>query len=195
MSAPDPGSRKPAFSRRWVAAVPALAFAALAGLFLLRLGAGDASRIPSVLIGKVAPTFSLPPLPGLANIPGLTDADLRVGRVTVVNVFASWCVPCREEHPVLMELARSGVDVVGISYKDEPENTRRFIGQGGNPFTRIGVDRSGRTGIDWGVTGVPESFVVRGDGTVAYRHWGPITPQALRDEVLPAIRKAGTGGA
>ncbi len=168
-----------------------LAFVGLALLFLFRLGAGDASRIPSALIGKTAPAFSLPPLPGLSGVAGVSDAELRNGKVTVVNVFASWCVPCRAEHPMLMELSRTGANVVGIAYKDEPENTRRFLGQGGNPFARVGMDRSGRTGIDWGVTGVPETFVVRGDGTVAYRHWGPITPQSLRDEVMPAIRNAG----
>ena len=185
-------SRRP----RWLAFVPVVAFLALAGLFLVRLGAGDASKIPSVLIGKAVPSFTLPALEG-QNVPGLADADLRNGEVTVVNVFASWCVPCRQEHPVMMQLAGQGVRVVGIAYKDEPEKTRRFL-DAGNPYSRIGVDRSGRTGIDFGVTGVPETFVVRGDGTIAYKYFGPVTPQALQEDLMPEIRKAGgarAGGA
>lgn len=174
---------------RWPAFIPVVAFLALAGLFLVRLGAGDASKIPSVLIGKAVPSFVLPALEG-QNVPGLADIDLRNGEVTVVNVFASWCVPCRQEHPVLMQLAGQGVRVVGIAYKDEPEKTRRFL-DAGNPYSRIGVDRSGRTGIDFGVTGVPETFIVRGDGTIAYKYFGPITPQALQEELMPEIRKAG----
>ena len=175
-------------SRRVFALLPAAAFLALAALFFMRLG-GDASKIPSALIGKTVPPFALPPLDGL-SLPGLADGDLRSGEVTVVNVFASWCVPCHQEHPAMMQLSR-GVRLVGIAYKDEPENTRRFLGGAGNPYARIGVDRSGRTGIDFGVTGVPETFVVRGDGTIAFKYFGPVTPDALRDEVLPAIRKAG----
>lgn len=174
---------------RWLAFVPILAFLALAALFFVRLGAGDASKIPSALIGKAVPHFTLPALEGTAA-PGLADADLRGGEVTIVNVFASWCVPCRQEHPVMMQLAARGLRVVGIAYKDEPEKTRRFL-EAGNPYSRIGVDRSGRTGIDFGVTGVPETFVVRGDGTIAYKYFGPVTPEALRDELIPEIRKAG----
>lgn len=178
-------SRRP----RWLAFVPVVAFLALAGLFLARLGAGDSSKIPSALIGKTVPQFTLPTLEGMA-VPGLSDGDLRTGDVTVVNVFASWCVPCREEHPVMMQLAARGVRVVGIAYKDEPEKTRRFL-DAGNPYSRIGVDRAGRVGIDFGVTGVPETFVVRGDGTIAYKFFGPVTAEALADQLLPEIRKAG----
>lgn len=181
----------PSRSRRGLAFIPVAAFLALAALFLVRLGAGDASRIPSVLIGKAVPQFTLPELEG-QNVPGLSDADLRSGEVTVVNVFASWCVPCREEHPVMMQLAERGVRVFGIAYKDEPQKTRGFL-EAGNPYSRIGVDRSGRVAIDFGVTGVPETFVVRGDGTIAYKYFGPITAQALRDEMMPEIRKAGGG--
>ena len=191
MSLDGASRRPPSMPRRLAAFLPVAVFVALAGLFLLRLGAGDASKLPSALIGKAVPSFSLPPLDGLRDVSGLSDADLRAGGVTVVNVFASWCVPCREEHASLMKLAGQGVRLVGMAYKDEPENTRRFLGGNGNPYGRVGVDRSGRTSIDWGVTGVPETFVVRGDGTIAYKYFGPITPDALRDDVLPAIRKAG----
>jgi cytochrome c biogenesis protein CcmG/thiol:disulfide interchange protein DsbE len=171
--------------------LPLMAFAAIATLFLIRLYAGDASLLPSALIGRPVPRFDLPPLPGVAA-PGLSDSDLRQGRVTLVNVFASWCVPCHAEHSVLMEIARDPqltdrVALVGLAYKDEPENTRRFLGQGGNPFARIGVDASGRTGIDFGVYGVPETYVIRGDGTIAYRFVGPLSNESLRQVLLPQI--------
>ena len=187
-------TRPPRRASRWLLFLPFVAFAGLAALFLIRLYAGDASLLPSALIGRPAPHFDLPPLAGMST-PGLSDADLRQGRVSVVNVFASWCVPCHAEHPVLMELARDPqvkdrVALVGIAYKDEPENARRFLGQGGNPFARIGVDASGRTGIDFGVYGVPETYVVRGDGTIAYRFVGPLSEQSLRQVLLPQITAA-----
>jgi cytochrome c biogenesis protein CcmG/thiol:disulfide interchange protein DsbE len=174
--------------------LPLIAFAAIAALFLIRLYAGDASLLPSALIGRPVPRFDLPPLPGVAA-PGLSDSDLQQGRVTLVNVFASWCVPCHAEHPVLMEIARDPqlkdhVALVGLAYKDEPENTRRFLGQGGNPFARIGLDASGRTGIDFGVYGVPETYVIRGDGTIAYRFVGPLSNESLRQVLLPQILAA-----
>jgi cytochrome c biogenesis protein CcmG, thiol:disulfide interchange protein DsbE len=176
---------------RWLLFLPVVAFVALAALFFLRLYAGDASLLPSALIGRPVPQFNLPPLAG-TQTPGLSDADLRQGRVSLVNVFASWCVPCHTEHPVLMEIARDPqfkdrVVLFGLAYKDEPENTRRFLGQGGNPFARIGVDTSGRTGIDFGVYGVPETYVIKGDGTIAYRFVGPVSDEALRQVLLPQI--------
>jgi cytochrome c biogenesis protein CcmG, thiol:disulfide interchange protein DsbE len=171
--------------------VPAVAFAALAALFFVRLYSGDASLLPSALIGRPVPHFDLPPLGGMPT-PGLSDADLRQGRVSLVNVFASWCVPCHTEHPVLMEIARNPelkdrVSLVGLAYKDQPENTRRFLGEGGNPFARIGVDQSGRTGIDFGVYGVPETYVVKPDGTIAYRFVGPLSEESFRQVLLPQI--------
>ncbi len=185
---------KPA-RRLWLVFLPLLVFLALAGLFLLRLYGGDASRLPSALIGKEVPAFTLPPVAG-EDRPGLTDADLRQGHVTLVNVFASWCVPCHQEHELLMQLAGDpalaslGVKIVGIAYKDEPENIRRFLGQAGDPYAQIGADRSGRTAIDWGVYGVPESFIVKGDGTIAYKFIGPMSAEAVRSVVLPEIAKA-----
>jgi cytochrome c biogenesis protein CcmG/thiol:disulfide interchange protein DsbE len=128
--------------------------------------------------------------------PGLSDADLKKGHVTLVNVFASWCVPCHQEHPMLMRLAKDadlaqrGVKLVGLAYKDEPENTRRFLGAEGNPYAAIGMDRSGRAGIDWGVYGVPETFVVRGDGVIAYKFVGPMSEEAFAAKIMPEIAKA-----
>jgi cytochrome c biogenesis protein CcmG/thiol:disulfide interchange protein DsbE len=179
---------------RWLLFVPIVAFAGLAALFFIRLHSGDASLLPSALIGRPVPRFDLPPLAGVAT-PGLSDVDLRQGRVTLVNVFASWCVPCHAEHPVLMDIARDPqlrerITLVGLAYKDEPENTRRFLGQGGNPFARIGVDRSGRTGIDLGVYGVPETYVIKPDGTIFYRFVGPLSQDAFRQGLLPQILAA-----
>ena len=171
---------------------PLVVFALLAALFYARLGAGDASRIPSALIGQAAPPTDLPMLEG-AGRPALTNAELRRGGVTLVNVFASWCVPCRDEHATLMALAGNaglaaqGVRLAGLAYKDDPANSLKFLTEGGNPFAIIGVDRSGRTGIDWGVYGVPETFVVAGDGTIAFKFVGPLTEASLRETLLPKI--------
>jgi len=181
---------KPARRSRLVY-VPLVIFAALAALFLLRLFAGDASRLPSALIGKPAPTFILPAIDGLPNMPGFSDADLRQGHVTLVNVFASWCVPCHQEHEFLMKLAGQGVQVFGLAYKDDPANITKFLGGSGNPYARVGADRSGRVAIDWGVYGVPETFIVKGDGTIAYKLVGPMDEQSVRAIVLPQIEAAG----
>lgn len=179
----------------WLALLPLIAFAALAGLFLVRLYSGDPARLPSALIGKQAPTFALPAIEG-AGGEGFSDADLKQGQVTLVNIFASWCVPCREEHPILMQMAKDpklkalGVRLYGLNYKDEPANALRFIAQYGDPYARIGADVKGRAGIDWGVYGVPETFVVRGDGSIAYKQIGPISQESLRDKLMPAIEAA-----
>ncbi len=184
--------------RVWLIFLPLVVFLALAGLFLLRLYGGDASRLPSALIGKDVPAFNLPAVAG-EDRPGLSDADLRQGHVTLVNVFASWCVPCHQEHALLMQLSNDpalsglGVKIAGIAYKDEPENIRRFLGEAGDPYSQIGADRSGRTAIDWGVYGVPETFIVRGDGKIAYKFIGPMSAEAVRSVVLPEIVKAQEG--
>ena len=173
--------------------LPLLIFGALAILFFMRLFAGDAARIPSALIGQSAPPLDLPALDGGA---GLKDSDLRQGHVSVINIFASWCLPCHDEHPVLLDLAADkalaakGVRVIGVAQKDDPENVRRFLGAKGDPYAKVGVDRDGRAGIDWGVYGVPETFIVRGDGSIAYKVVGPMTAGALENEIKPAILKA-----
>ena len=169
--------------------LPLVAFLALAGLLLTRLFSGDASVLPSALIGKPAPTFALAPVAGVDK-PGLATADLAKGGVTIVNVFASWCVPCRSEAPQLAELARRGVPLAGIAYKDKPQDTRRFLNQLGDPYARIGADEDGRVGIDFGVYGVPETYVVDGKGVIQTKIVGPLTDDNIRDELLPAIAKA-----
>lgn len=168
--------------------VPLVVFLALAALLLLRLYAGDASRLPSALIGKPVPSFALSPIQGL-NKPGLTTADLEEGKVTIVNVFASWCVPCREETPQLMSLAQMGQRIVGIAYKDKPENTRSFLSDG-DPFQAVGADLTGSTGIDFGVYGVPETYVIKGDGTIAAKIVGPLTEDNIKGELMPALERA-----
>ena len=179
---------------RMLVLIPLLAFLGLAALFVLRLGAGDPSRIPSALIGHPAPRTELPPLPGLERdgkaVPGLGSGDFR-GQVTVLNVWASWCVPCREEAALLITLATdSRLRVVGMNYKDQPDNARRFLGRFGNPFAANGVDGNGRAAIEWGVYGVPETFVIDRDGRITYKLIGPLTPDNLEAAVRPAIEKA-----
>ncbi len=159
-------------NRRILVLLPLAVFLALAALFFLRLGAGDASRIPSALIGRDAPVTDLPPVAGLERdgkpIPGLAASDFK-GAVTVLNVWASWCVPCHDEAPLLVQLARdSRIRLVGINYKDQADNARRFLGRYGNPFVASGADVSGRSAIEWGVYGVPETFIIGRDGKIAY---------------------------
>jgi cytochrome c biogenesis protein CcmG/thiol:disulfide interchange protein DsbE len=178
--------------------LPVVVFAALAALFLFQLTLGeDPHTIPSALIGKKAPETDLPPVAGLTNngtpVPGVSTADL-MGKVSVVNVFASWCVPCRQEHPLLEELATvDGIQLIGINYKDKPENARRFLGSLGNPYDRIGADEKGRVSIDWGVYGVPETYIVDGQGVIRYKFIGPLTPKAYLDVFLPELEKVKTG--
>ena len=178
--------------------LPVVIFAALAALFLFQLTVGeDPHTIPSVLIGKKAPETDLPPVPGLMNdgtpVAGIATADL-MGTVSVVNVFASWCVPCRQEHPILEELAKvDGVQMIGINYKDKPENARRFLGSLGNPYDRVGADEKGRVSIDWGVYGVPETYIVDPEGTIRYKFIGPLTPESYRDTFLPQLEKIKAG--
>jgi len=184
--------------RRLLVLAPLVIFLALALLFVARLGGGDPSRIPSALIGQPAPQTNLPPVAGLdrggAPVPGLDTANFK-GAVTVVNVWASWCVPCRDEAPLLMQLAKdSRLHIVGINYKDEPENARRFLGRYGNPFAATGADRNGRAGIEWGVYGVPETFVVGRDGRIGYKLVGPITADNLASLLKPQIEKALASG-
>lgn len=170
-------------------ALPVVAFAALALLFYIGLS-GNPNEVPSALIGKPVPEFTLPAIPEL-DVAGFDAASLRQGQVTVVNVWASWCVPCRDEHPLLTELSkRNDIKLFGINYKDDPENARRFLGTLGQPFAAIGADQSGRVAVNWGVYGVPETFVVDGAGMIRYKWIGPLTPQALTGVLAEEIKKA-----
>jgi len=181
--------------RLLIAFLPLVVFIALSGVFLYQLGSGkDASEIPSVLIGTKAPSLDLPPLEGLnangAPVPALTDAAIE-GKLALVNIWASWCVPCRQEHPILLELARDPrIELVGINYKDKNDNALRFLGELGNPFAAVGVDPVGKAAIDWGVYGIPETYLVAPDGEILFKQIGPFTVESLRDKLLPAIEKA-----
>jgi cytochrome c biogenesis protein CcmG, thiol:disulfide interchange protein DsbE len=179
---------------RWLTTLPLIAFAGLAALFWLRLGDGDPSRIPSALIGHPAPQTPLPPLPGLVlsgePLPGLNPAMFK-GKVSVVNIWASWCVPCVEEVPLLTELSRDKrLQVIGINYKDAPDNARRFLGRYGNPYGFVGVDGNGRAAIEWGVYGVPETFIVGREGKIVYKLVGPVTAENIKTVLKAEIDKA-----
>ena len=183
--------------RRLLVLLPLVAFLGLAALFFFRLGAGDPSRIPSALIGREAPATDLPAVAGLERngqpVPGIVPADFK-NAVTVLNVWASWCVPCRDEAPVLLKLAGDKrIRLVGINYKDQADNARRFLGRFGNPFAASGADANGRAAIEWGVYGVPETFIVGRDGRIAYKLVGPLTPENLEQVMKPEIEKALAG--
>ena len=167
--------------------MPLLVFAGLAVLFGVGLTLNP-REVPSPLIGKPVPEFRLAPVKGRTL--GLASADLR-GEVSIVNVFASWCVECRAEHPLWMQLKADGVvPLHGLNYKDRPDDAAAWLAELGDPYSRTGADLDGRVGIEWGVYGVPETFVVDGKGVVVYKHVGPISPEALEAKVLPAIRAA-----
>lgn len=169
--------------------LPVAAFLGLGLMFWFGLF-GNARIIPSALIGKPIPTFNLPAIPAM-DVPGLSTADLNSGKITVVNIWASWCGPCRLEHPVLMELAqRQDIQLVGINNKDDSENARRFLGSLGQPFAAIGADSDGRTTIDWGSYGVPETFIVDGQGIIRYKHIGGLNPDHMTGILADEIEKA-----
>lgn len=171
--------------RRLVYLLPLLAFLVIAAWFMAGL-ARDPSRIPSALIDRPVPEFALPAV-AAAGTPGLASADIH-GKVALVNVFASWCVPCRSEHPILMRLSEDPrIVVYGIDYKDLPADGAKFLSEFGNPYKAIGADSDGRVGIDLGVYGVPETFVIDRDGRIRHKQVGPITPQSLQDTILPLI--------
>ena len=174
---------------------PLAVFAALALLFAFALRTGDPAKLPSALIGKRAPAISFAALDGLSDghgpIGGFSAAELATGGVSVVNFWASWCAPCAQEHPVLNALKeRGGARLFGVNYKDQTAQARRFLGRYGNPFAAVGVDADGRGAIEWGVYGMPETFVVNGRGEIVYRHVGPLTAESLETKLIPAIRAA-----
>lgn len=196
----DTSAQKPApksKARYLFALLPLVAFAGFAAiaakmLYEQDVNGLDVSAIPSALIGTQAPSLAMPPLEGSAT-PALTTAAIS-GKLTLVNVFASWCVPCRQEHPMLKELSKdSRINLVGINYKDKNDNALRFLGELGNPYAAIGVDPNGKAAIDWGVYGIPETYLVDQSGKIVYKKVGPIDPTTLEKGLLPAIEKAASG--
>jgi len=178
--------------KRLVFLLPVTLFIALAVALAWGL-TRDPGELPSVLIGKPVPEFALPPVQGQTL--GLSSDDLR-GEVSLVNVFASWCTACRDEHPLFMRLSASGVvPIHGLNYRDRPEDAAGWLDELGDPYTRTGADRNGRVGIDWGVYGVPETFVVGPDGRIAYKHVGPVTERALKETILPLVARLRGGDA
>jgi cytochrome c biogenesis protein CcmG, thiol:disulfide interchange protein DsbE len=183
--------------RSWLAIAPFAIFLALGALFYFRLGVSDPNSLPSALIGHPAPQTKLPPLEGLMGAGGAVsgiDSDNFKGGVTVVNVFASWCIPCADEAALFLQLAKDKrVRIVGINYKDATDNARRFLGRHGNPYASVGVDANGRAAIEWGVYGVPETFIVGKDGAIAYKLVGPLTSDnidsVMRVEIEKALKK------
>jgi len=197
MNEPALASETPPRRLRGLLLVPAVVFAVIVAMFAFALQKGDPSRLPSALIGKAAPALDLPPLEGLTRdngqpFPAVSTAALRNSdTVSVVNFWASWCAPCAEEHPLLVKLAAaSGISLYGISYKDQAANARRFLGRYGNPFKAVGADINGRAAIEWGVYGMPETFVIDPRGVIVYKHVGPLTPEALATKLIPAIKAA-----
>lgn len=182
----EPKTRVGILFSRWPFAVPIVIF----GIVATALGIGlslNPKEIPSALIGKPVPVFDLPPVRGRAE--GLSNADLR-GEVSLLNVFASWCTACRAEHPLFMQLARLGtVPIHGLNYKDRPNDAAAWLDELGDPYSRTGADLNGRVGIDFGVYGVPETFVIAADGRIAHKHIGPVTPQALNEVILPLVER------
>lgn len=169
---------------RWVAIIPIVTLLALIGVGVFLLTREQAAETFSEgRLGRPAPAYSLPALAGGEPV----TSAARAGRPYVINVFASWCTPCRAEHPQLMAMQAGGVDIVGVAYKDRPEATQRFLEELGNPFADVGLDQDGRFGLDLGITGAPETFVIGEDGTIRAVHRGPLTPEVLERTILPAL--------
>jgi len=187
MSTPD---QPPVSQKRWIVFLPLATFLLLVVIFSLQLVSGrDTSVVPSALIGKHAPETQLPPLES-TGLPGIDSSEF-IGRVTVLNVWASWCGPCRQEHPVILQLGKDGrFTLAGLNYKDKAENAAAFLSELGNSYDVIGVDANGRAAIDWGVYGVPETFVIGPASTILFKHVGPLSPEALEKKLMPEIEKA-----
>jgi len=171
--------------------LPPVVFLALAAVFVMGMAREDPEALPSALAGKGAPVLALSPLGGR---PVPDDAVLRAPGVKLVNFWASWCAPCRAEHPILTELAAQGIPIHGINYKDQPAQAESFLAELGNPFATVGADTTGRNGIDWGLYGVPETFVIDGQGRIVLRYPGPVTRQELERKIMPAIAAARAAG-
>jgi cytochrome c biogenesis protein CcmG/thiol:disulfide interchange protein DsbE len=172
---------------KWLLMLPVALFLGLAIMFWVGMGRSDPNAVPSAYLNKPAPAMTDAVLPG---IPGVSDADLRRGDVVLVNFWASWCPPCRAEHPTLVALAAEGIRVVGVNMMDDPENALAFLAEAGNPFSGVAFDPKGRTRLEWGVTAPPETFILRGDGTVAFKFIGPMVGDDYEQRFRPELEKA-----
>jgi len=172
---------------KWLMVLPPVIFAGLAGLFYVGMQQDNPTELPSVFVGRQAPSV---PADRLGDLPQLTDAMLREGKLTVVNFWASWCPPCRAEHPVLKQMAADGIRVAGINMMDDPDKALAYLEDDGNPFFAIGADPKGRNRVEWGVTAPPETFLVGGDGTVLFRFVGPLVGSDYEQRFLPELKKA-----
>jgi cytochrome c biogenesis protein CcmG/thiol:disulfide interchange protein DsbE len=171
--------------------LPPILFAGLAGMFYFGMYREGAGELPSVFVGRDAPVL---PATGLPGIPVLTDADLRTGEVTVLNFWATWCPPCRAEHPVLLEMAANGVRVAGVNMMDDDAKAVSYLAEEGNPFIGVATDPNGRNRVEWGVTAPPETFIIAGDGTVLFRFVGPLVGTDYETRFVPELEKALAGG-
>ena len=176
---------------RWLMVLPPVLFAGLAGLFYAGMYRSNPGELQSVFVGRAAPAVPATTLPG---IPGLTAADLTSGEVTVVNFWATWCPPCRAEHPILKEMAANGVRVAGVNIRDDDDKALAYLAEEGNPFFGVATDPAMRGAIDWGVTAPPETFIVGGDGTVLFRFVGPLVGTDYETRFKPELEKALSGG-
>lgn len=167
--------------------LPPVVFAGIAAMFFIGMQREDANQLPTALAGKQAPAVEVVQLADQVQI---TDADLRDGRLKLVNFWASWCAPCRAEHASLMQLAGEGLPIYGVNYKDKPENAVAFLAELGNPFEKLGADSTGRMGLNWGLYGVPETYLIDGNGNILLRHAGPITQRVIDGTIKPALAAA-----
>jgi cytochrome c biogenesis protein CcmG/thiol:disulfide interchange protein DsbE len=167
--------------------LPPVIFAGIAAMFVIGMNREDPDALPSAFEGLQAPAVAVVPL---GDLPDFSDSDLRDGKVKLVNFWASWCAPCRAEHPNLTKLKAEGITIYGVNYKDKPDAALGFLNGLGNPYAAIGADESGRMGIDWGIYGVPETFIIDGEGKVVQRYPGPITERSLDDVIRAGIKKA-----
>ena len=167
--------------------LPPVLFAGLAAAFYIGLNRDDPDQLPSALAGKQAPAVQVTEM---AGFPSFDDATLRDGQVKLVNFWASWCAPCRVEHPNLEALSKEGITVLGVNYKDQPEKATGFLDEMGNPYAALGADPQGRMGINWGLYGVPETYVIDGEGRIVLRFAGPVTQRVIENDIRPALAKA-----
>ncbi|MBP7002713.1 DsbE family thiol:disulfide interchange protein [Amaricoccus sp.] len=175
--------------RNVLIALPPLLFLAFAAIAFVALKSAHRDELPSALTGHPAP--SLAGAGALGDLPQVDDAMLRSGEITLVNFWASWCGPCRIEHPELKALAAAGVRVVGVNYKDDPAKAAGFLAELGDPYAAVATDPTGRIALDWGIYGVPETFVVAGDGAILLRYPGPLTPEIVTGRITPLLSAAG----